>query len=145
MLHASEKYKTSSPDETFELAKKFSHRLKRRDILALEGELGAGKTCFVQGLAAGLGVPEKLYVRSPSFTLMNEYAGGKMPLYHFDFYRLVKENELEDLGLDEYFSGDGVTVIEWADRFPGSLPKSAKHIRFRIVGENEREIEYDKL
>lgn len=135
------KHLTTSPDETLVLAQKVAHELKPRDVLALTGDLGSGKTCFVQGLASGLGVPAKCYVRSPSFILMNEYRGGRLILYHFDFYRLHKACELDDLGLEEYFDGDGVTVIEWADRFPGVLPPRARHIAFRIVDENRREIE----
>ncbi|MBN1282523.1 MAG: tRNA (adenosine(37)-N6)-threonylcarbamoyltransferase complex ATPase subunit type 1 TsaE [Proteobacteria bacterium] len=131
---------TRSPDETFALAAQFSRRLKPGDVLALVGELGAGKTRFVQGLAAGLGVPEGVFVRSPSFALINEYRGGRMPLYHFDFYRLTRPSELADLGVEEYFSGDGATVVEWADRFPGSLPERARTISFGIVDENTREI-----
>jgi len=131
---------TTSPDETFEMAKKFALKLKPNDVLALSGELGAGKTRFVQGLAVGLGVPAKSYVRSPSFTLMNEYNGGRLNLYHFDFYRLHNSKELGDLGLDEYFDGDGVTVIEWADRFSKTLPKRTKFVAFKILDEHTREI-----
>ncbi|MFH0799750.1 MAG: tRNA (adenosine(37)-N6)-threonylcarbamoyltransferase complex ATPase subunit type 1 TsaE [Pseudomonadota bacterium] len=135
-------YTTKSPEETFELARKFAKRLKADAILALTGELGAGKTKFVQGLAAGLGVPKSIYVRSPSFTLMNEYDGGRLPLYHFDFYRLNEPSELEDLGLEEYFEGGGLSVVEWADRFPGALPRDTVHIEFRIVDDDTREIEF---
>lgn len=135
------KHKTRSADETFELAKGLAGRLKSNDVLALIGELGAGKTRFVQGLAAGLGVPECIYVRSPTFTLMNEYPGGRLPLRHFDFYRLQKSSELGDLGLEEYFDGDGITVIEWADRFPGALPSRTKYVRFAVVDETTRDIE----
>lgn len=134
------KHITRSADETFALAQKFAAKLKAGDVLALTGELGAGKTRFVQGLAAGLGVPRSSYVRSPSFTLMNEYSGGRFELYHFDFYRLNEQGELEDLGLDEYFFGSGVTVIEWADRFKGALPAKTKWIEFKIIDENTREI-----
>ncbi len=133
---------TKSPDETFELAAKFAQRLKRGDVLALVGELGAGKTRFVQGLAAGLGVPDGVFVRSPTFALINEYRGGRMPLYHFDFYRLGRESELGDLGLAEYMDGDGATVVEWADRFPGALPGRAKKIEFSIMDEKTRKIEF---
>ncbi len=134
--------RSTSAEMTFGIAAEFAGGLRSGDVLALVGELGAGKTCFVQGLAHGLGVPERTYVRSPSFILMNEYPGGRLPMYHFDFYRLVDPGELADLGLDEYFYGDGVTVVEWADRFPGSMPKTARTISFRIAGETEREIEF---
>ncbi len=136
------KHTTKSPDATFELAAEFANKLKAGDILALVGELGAGKTRFVQGLAYGLGVPDSAYVRSPSFILMNEYKGGRLPLYHFDFYRLTDPAELSDMELDEYFFGNGVTVVEWADRFPKSLPDSTKTIEFRIVDDDIREIEF---
>jgi len=132
---------SKSPDETLRIASKLAADLRPGDVLALVGELGAGKTCFVKGLASGLGVPEGTYVRSPSFVLMNEYEGGRLPLYHFDFYRLADPDELLDLGLDEYFFGEGVTVVEWADRFPGTMPDGARIIEFRIAGESEREIE----
>jgi len=134
-----EKNITQSPDETKQLAQEFASSLKPGDILALEGELGSGKTQFVQGLARALGVPENGYVRSPSFTLLNEYR-GRFPLYHFDFYRLHEPSALDDLGLEEYFDGNGITVIEWADRFPGALPERTIHIHFEIVDENRREI-----
>ena len=93
----------------------------------------------MQGLAAGLKVPNGGYVRSPSFTLINEYF-GKMPLYHFDFYRLDRSGEVEDLGLEEYFDDEGVSVVEWADKFPGTLPERTIHIKFRIIDEQKREI-----
>jgi tRNA threonylcarbamoyladenosine biosynthesis protein TsaE len=132
--------KSTSPEKTREVAARFAGALKPGDVVALEGELGSGKTCFVQGLARGLGVSEKAFVRSPSFTLLNEYE-GKVPLYHFDFYRLFVAEDLGDLGLEEYFDGDGVTVVEWADKFLGSLPDRTIHIRFKIVDENIREID----
>ncbi|MFA4875081.1 MAG: tRNA (adenosine(37)-N6)-threonylcarbamoyltransferase complex ATPase subunit type 1 TsaE [bacterium] len=136
------KHITKSTNETFELAQKYARHLKSRDVLALEGELGAGKTRFVQGLAAGLGVPEKVYVRSPSFALLNEYNGGRLTLFHFDFYRLEREDELLDLGIEEYIDANGITVIEWADRFPGALPDRTRHIRFHIVDDDIREITF---
>lgn len=135
--------RSRSPEETYGMASDFASKLKPGDVIALVGELGAGKTRFVQGLAHGLGVSDSAYVRSPSFTLMNEYDGGRLTLYHFDFYRLVEPDELGDLGLDEYFFGDGVTVVEWADRFPGSMPKKARTIEFCIKGENERDITFE--
>ena len=135
------KHITKSPAETFELARKFAATLKLGDVISLTGELGAGKTRFVQGLAAGLGVPAGTYVRSPTFTLMNEYRDGRLPLYHFDFYRLGAESELGDLGLEEYFDGEGITAVEWADRFPGALPANAIRIALAIVDEGTREIE----
>jgi len=143
-MNATERHTTKSPEETFELAREFAGDLSRGDVVSLTGELGAGKTRFVQGLAAGLGVPKGTYVRSPTFTLMNEYTGGRMPLYHFDFYRLCFEGELCDLGLEEYFDGCGATAVEWADRFPKALPDFATSVDIRIVDENTREITITK-
>ena len=136
---------TTSPEATFELARAFAAKLQKKDLLLLTGELGAGKTRFVQGVAAGLGVPAATYVRSPSFILMNKYDGGRLPLYHFDFYRLHEAGELADLGLEEIVDGDGVTVIEWADRFPGALPGKAIRIDFSIVDETTREITWHSI
>ncbi len=86
-------------------------------VILLNGDLGAGKTCMTQGIARGLGVSENEAVTSPTYTLMNQYA-GRLPLYHFDLYRLADRDELEELGLDDYLPGDGVAVVEWAERFP---------------------------
>ena len=139
MKHLPKKIISTSSDETKQLAAQLASGLNPGDVLALEGDLGSGKTQFVQGLARALGVPENGYVRSPSFTLLNEYR-GRFPLYHFDFYRLHEPSALDDLGLEEYFDGHGITVIEWADRFPGALPERTIHIHFEIVDENRREI-----
>lgn len=139
MKDRSNRILTSSPEETKRLAVKLVSTLRPGDVLALEGELGSGKTQFVQGLAKGLGVSQDGYVRSPTFTLLNEYR-GRMPLYHFDFYRLYDPLELDDLGLEEYFDGKGITVIEWADKFPGALPERTMHIHFEIVDETHRTI-----
>ncbi len=107
-------------------------------MLALVGELGAGKTQFVKGLAVGLGYPGE--VTSPTFTLIHEYHGGRLPLYHFDFYRLESEDEALQLGLDEYLAGQGICVIEWADKFPRLLPPTARWLHFAITGDRERTI-----
>jgi len=133
---------TKSPDETFELAGEYASELNAGDVLGLVGELGAGKTRFVQGLAKGLGVPDKVYVRSPSFSLINEYHGGRITLVHIDFYRLDEASSLEDLGLDEYFDGDYIVAVEWPNNFPGSLPNKARFINFSTIDENTRELEF---
>ena len=130
---------TSSPEETKRLAERLAGLLKPGDILALEGELGSGKTQFVQGLARGLGVDKKSYVRSPSFTLLNEYH-GRIPLYHFDFYRLHHYSDLDTVGMDEYFEGEGISIVEWANKFPGALPPKCIHIQFEIIDETHRAI-----
>lgn len=101
------------------------HHLPVGTVIALHGDLGAGKTCLVQGLARGLDVAGT--VHSPTFTLINEYK-GKMPLYHMDLYRIRSAEEAWQIGLEQYLPGDGITAIEWADRIDGSLPASAIHV-----------------
>ena len=103
----------------------------------MNGELGAGKTTFVKGLAAGLGVPDEAAVCSPSYTLVNEY-GGRIPLFHFDLYRLEGADDIHELGYEEYLEGEGVCVMEWSDIAPGLLPPRYLDIRIAIVSENER-------
>lgn len=112
--------------------------LQPGDVVALIGDLGAGKTHFVKGLAEGLGYLGE--VTSPTFTLVHEYLGGLLPLYHFDFYRLETEDEALHLGLEEYLSGDGACVIEWGDKFPDLLPPHTRWFHLSISGENRRVI-----
>ena len=113
-------YISNSPEATAELATKLAAVIKPGTIICLEGDLGAGKTLFVQNLAKDLGIEEN--VTSPTFNLMNTYE-GKMVMYHFDLYRLEQEYELEDIGFYDYISdGDGLVVIEWADKFCDCLP-----------------------
>ena len=107
-------------------------------MIALVGELGAGKTQFVKGFANGLGYAGE--VTSPTFTLIHEYLGGRLPLYHFDFYRLENEAEAVGLGIEEYLLGDGACVIEWADRFPALLPANTRWFDLRILPDERREI-----
>ena len=128
-----------SPGETFELGRRLAVTLRGGEVLALDGDLGAGKTQFVKGLAVGLG--HDCDVTSPTFTLIHEYTGGRLPLYHFDFYRLENEDEALRTGLDDYLGGDGVAVIEWAGKFPALLPGTTRWLRFRTVTEDSREIE----
>ncbi|QJA06462.1 tRNA (adenosine(37)-N6)-threonylcarbamoyltransferase complex ATPase subunit type 1 TsaE [Thermosulfurimonas marina] len=133
-------YKSRSPEETRALAEALAQRLSAGDLVALIGDLGSGKTTFVQGLARGLGVPPEIYVTSPSFTLVNEYP-GRVPLFHVDLYRISPE-EVEDLGLSEMLS-QGVVVVEWAERLPEGLsPRFV--VRFKYAGENERIIELEE-
>ena len=126
------------PAETFALGRVAAARCVAGDVVALCGELGAGKTQFVKGLAAGLGVAAE--VTSPTFTLIHEYAGGGLPVYHFDFYRLETAAEALALGLDEYLDGPGVCVIEWADKFPDLLPAGTRWLRFAHRADGTREI-----
>jgi tRNA threonylcarbamoyladenosine biosynthesis protein TsaE len=107
-------------------------------ILALKGDLGSGKTMFVKGLVAGLG--SSAGVTSPTFTILHEYRGGRMPVYHFDFFRVEDRQSVNGLGVDDYFFGDGLSVIEWADRFPEVIPEQARWILFEIKSENQRAI-----
>jgi tRNA threonylcarbamoyladenosine biosynthesis protein TsaE len=110
-------YISNSSDQTKDFAKGLATTLKPGDVIALEGDLGAGKTTFTKGLAEGLGI--KKNVNSPTFTIIKEYRGN-LPLYHMDVYRL--EDSYEDLGFDEYFDGEGVTVVEWAHLIKDQLP-----------------------
>lgn len=131
-------FHTHSPDETRALAKRLGRLLNAGDVLCLIGDLGAGKTTFTQGLARGLGLPEDEPVNSPTFTLIAEHLGGRLPLYHFDVYRLPDSSGLYDLAFDEYVEGIGVTVIEWADKIADALPPNRLDIALAAIGEDER-------
>ena len=115
-------FQTHSPEETRALAARLGARLGAGDTLCLIGDLGAGKTTFTQGLALGLGLPPEEPVNSPTFTLVAEHPGGRVPLVHLDVYRLTGSADLYDLAFDDYLSGDGVVVIEWADKITEALP-----------------------
>lgn len=129
---------SNSVEETIAFARDWSRILRPNDVVGLAGDLGAGKTHFVKGLLAGLeGSGE---ATSPTFTLLHEYRGGRLPLYHFDFYRLQSRTEIEEIGFDDYLREGGVTVIEWADRFPEVLPARARWLRLETRDENSREI-----
>jgi len=129
---------SNSPAETEAIGRQFAKELNVGSILALEGELGSGKTQFTKGLVAGL--ESSAPVTSPTFTIIHEYPGGRLPVYHFDFFRLENRESVAPLGLDDYFFGDGISVIEWADRFPESIPNQARWILFEIRSENARMI-----
>lgn len=133
-----------SPEETFEIAKSTASFLKAGDLLGLQGDLGAGKTTFVKGLAAGLGLKEKDEVKSPTFVLMHIYP-TKIPLYHFDLYRLETDQEMQSTGIDE-FVGDrqGITCIEWADKAKNILTDKAYWIELEWRGESSRAISIRK-
>lgn len=128
-------YISNSLEETQQLAEKLASYLGAGDLLTLEGDLGAGKTSFSKGLAKGLGV--KGNVNSPTFTIIKEYK-GRLPFFHMDAYRL--EDESEDLGLDEYFEGDGVTVVEWASMIADQLPANRLAISIQYQGEFTRSL-----
>lgn len=107
------------------------------DVICLDGDLGAGKTALTQAIAKGLEVPQSYYVTSPSFAIFHEYP-GRLPLYHMDFYRLSDESEIIDMGLDEYFYLQGVTVIEWSKRAGGLLPEEKLSLNFTLTGDETR-------
>jgi len=127
---------THGPEETLELGRQLGHLLVAGDLVALVGDLGAGKTCLVQGIARGLDVPETSYVRSPSFVILNVHP-GRCDLNHLDLYRIHSPAELEDLGYREIFYGEGVTLIEWADKIEDLLPQ--EHFRISLDFRNETE------
>lgn len=127
-----------SAEETFQAGRAAAADVRAGDVLALAGDLGAGKTQWVKGLAAGLG--SDAVVTSPTFTLIHEYGGGRVPLYHVDCYRLEQAAELVGIGLDDYLDGDGVLVIEWADKFPELMPATTRWVRFSIGEGDIREI-----
>jgi tRNA threonylcarbamoyladenosine biosynthesis protein TsaE len=129
---------SNSAEETFQAGMAMAATAQPGDIFALVGDLGAGKTHWVKGLAAGLG--SEAAVTSPTFTLVHEYSGGRLPLYHFDCYRLETPEELLGIGLDEYMDGRAVLAIEWADKFPALLPAAARWVRFTIGPGDRREI-----
>ena len=129
---------SNSSEETEAFGCRFAEKLKPGDVLALTGGLGSGKTQFVKGLVAGLSAATA--ATSPTFTLIHEYSGGRLPIYHFDFFRVEDGESAERLGLDDYFFGDGVSVIEWADRFPDLLPETARWIAFETKSETQRAI-----
>ncbi len=107
----------------------FATTLKAGDVVALVGDLGAGKTHLTKGILAGLGYEEN--VTSPTFTLVNEYHGGKMSAFHFDFYRLEEENELLGIGWDDYLDRNGIIIAEWADRFPALMPSNTRWVNIQ--------------
>ena len=131
---------SKSTSETIRIGKSIGSRLRAGDVVALVGELGAGKTQFIKGLAAGAGVGKPTYVSSPSFTLINEYP-GKVPFYHIDLFRLESQKEAEGLGLEDYLHGGGITAIEWADKIPSLLPGEMLSIHMVYTGKNTRSIE----
>lgn len=131
-----------SAEETRGIGERLGRRLGPGDVVATIGELGAGKTCFLQGLVRGLGVEET--ATSPSFVLVNQYR-GRLTVYHVDAYRTESLTELLDLGLDELFYGDGVTVVEWADKLLPLLPSHAITVRISGLGDEPREIVIEGL
>lgn len=132
-----------SPDETEAYAKLLYGMLTPGDIVGLYGPLGAGKSCFVRGVARAAGVdPDE--VTSPSFTLINEYLGGEQPIFHFDLYRLQEPAEFYSTGGDDYFDRDGIVLIEWAEKGGEFVPRQDYLVRMEIVDENRRQLTFSK-
>jgi len=128
---------TNNENETIHEGKKLGQKLKPGAVIALYGDLGAGKTAFTRGLAAGLGISTN--VSSPTFTIVNEYPGD-IPLFHFDMYRLENENELFDIGWDDYLDRNGVCAVEWSEKVPGAFSQDAIIVRIESLDENSRRI-----
>ena len=139
VMITSQQVETHNLTETLEFGGRLARELQRGDVIALSGELGAGKTALVKGLARGLGIA--LDVTSPTFTLIHEYDGGRLPLYHIDLYRLDGVPQALAIGIEDYLSGAGVTVIEWAERIAPLLPPRTTRIRIESLAENTRRIE----
>lgn len=133
-------FQTKSSAETIQIGKNIGSHLLPGDVVALVGELGAGKTQFIKGMATGIGVGNPTYISSPSFTLINEYP-GRIPFYHIDLFRLEREKEAEELGLEDYFQGKGIAAIEWADKIPSFLPKEILLIHIAYTGIHTRSLE----
>ena len=127
---------SDSVSRTEQVAAEFARDLGPGSVVALVGPLGSGKTQFVKGIVREIGAPAS--VTSPTFTLIHEYIGGRLPIYHFDFFRLEDRRSAERLGLDEYFFGDGICAVEWADKFRELLPPAARWISFEPKSEGER-------
>ena len=130
---------TRSVEDTRTLGQEVGLRLQSSTVITLTGDLGSGKTVFVQGLAKGLGVPNGYYITSPTYTLINEYP-GRLRLFHVDLYRLDHVEDVKEIGIDEIINGEGVVAVEWADKLPGNLLTDHIHLQFEIVGEASRKI-----
>ena len=130
-----------SAEETFAMGEFMAKKLKPWMVLCLNGDLGVGKTVFVKGIARGLGIKEP--VVSPTFTILQEYKDGQIPLYHFDVYRIEDEEEMFEIGFDDYLYGDGVCLIEWAENVKGLLPKDA--VSITIEKDPEQGLSYRRI
>ena len=126
---------THSEEETIQQGILFSQRLKRGDVVALHGDLGSGKTRFAKGICKGLGVKE--HVASPTFTIVNEYKGTDISIYHFDFYRVTSLPEILDIGFEEYLNGDGICIIEWAEKTHSLLPPERFDVELKLGSDED--------
>lgn len=132
---------THSPEETFALARGIGEKAKQGEVFVLTGDLGAGKTVFTQGFAAGLAVTEP--VNSPTFTILQIYEGGRCPLYHFDVYRIGDISEMEEIGYEDCFYGEGVSLVEWGDLIEEILPE--QYTKVTILRDAEKGFDYRKI
>ena len=132
---------THDPEETFEAGRKIGMNAKPGQIYTLTGDLGVGKTVFTQGVAAGLGITEP--VNSPTFTIIQEYEDGRLPFYHFDVYRIADLEEMEEIGYDDYFFGQGICLFEWAELIEEILPE--KRIEVTIEKDLDKGFDYRKI
>lgn len=132
------KITTYSEKETIEIAQNIESEKFPNMVICLEGDLGSGKTIFTKGFAQALGIEEN--VTSPTFNIIKEYVNGEMPLYHMDVYRL--DGKVDDLGIEDYFNKNGVTIIEWADTIKQYLPPERLDIKFKVIDENTRTLTF---
>lgn len=135
---------SKNESQTQKLAAKLARHLRQGDCLALVGDFGSGKTTFVKGLACGLGIKKNQYVASPSFVILKIYK-GRFPVYHFDLYRLSRLRDFEDIGLSEFSGGEGISIVEWADRSEDFGIPWAMRIEFSVTGPNERRLKFSIL
>ena len=135
----SQTVETRSVEETIALGERLATQLQRGDVMALFGELGAGKTALVKGIARGLSIAQD--VTSPTFTLIHEYSGGRLPLFHIDLYRLDSAEQALTIGVEDYLNPAGVTVIEWAEKIEAMLTENATRIRIELLDETGRRIQ----
>jgi tRNA threonylcarbamoyladenosine biosynthesis protein TsaE len=131
---------SNSADETVEAGRRFAASLAGGEIICLAGDLGAGKTHFAKGIVAGLG-GDPQEVTSPTFTIVHEYYGGRLPVFHFDLYRLESGRDLQNVGWDDYLDEGAVCLVEWADKFPNEVPFKAMWLDFLIQGDQTRRVE----
>lgn len=134
-------YESYNPEDTFQIACQIGEKVQAGDVICLNGDLGVGKTLFSQGFAKGLGIEES--VCSPTFTIVQQYEDGRLPLYHFDVYRIEDPEEMEEVGFNEMIYGDGVCLIEWADLIADILPEH--HMQVLIEKDLEKGFDYRRI